>query len=45
MTVEASDTLASLSLKHRVETDQNAEIIYSATCQIFTDFCGAEIKR
>jgi len=45
MTVEAPDTLASLSLEHRVETDQNAEIIYSATCQIFTESHGAEIKR
>jgi len=45
MTVEAPDTLASFSLEHRVETDQNAEIIYSATCQTFTESRGAEIKR
>jgi len=45
MTVEAPDTLASLSLEHRIETDQNAEIIYSAICQIFTESLDAEIKR
>jgi len=45
MTVEAPDTLASLSLEHGVKTDQTAEIIYSAICQIFTESLGAEIKR
>jgi hypothetical protein len=45
MTVEAPDTPAALSLEHRVEADQNAEIIYSASCQIFTESRGAEIIR
>jgi len=44
MTGEAPDTLASLSLEHRVETDQNSEIIYSAIFQIFTESLCAKIK-
>jgi hypothetical protein len=34
VTVEAPDILASLSLEHKVETDQTAVIIYYAICQI-----------
>jgi hypothetical protein len=45
MTVETPDTLASLSLEHRAKTDEKAEIIYSAICQIFTESLTAEIKR